>query len=97
MVEVEWDENKNLQNQSKHGISFEQARDLFLSGAEYLEVFDWEHSDQEDRFIAIGPLSRGVVVVVWTPRDEDTVRVISARPATPLETRLYEAYLERYL
>ena len=97
MVKVEWDENKDLQNQSKHGISFEEAQNLFLSGAEYLEVFDWEHSEQEDRFIAIGPLSRGVVVVVWTPRDEDTVRVISARPATPRETRLYETYLERYL
>ena len=97
MVKVEWDENKDLQNQSKHGISFEEAQNLFLSGAEYLEVFDWEHSEQEDRFIAIGPLSRGVVVVVWTPRDEDTVGVIGARPATPRETRLYETYLERYL
>ena len=95
-MKVEWDENKNLQNQSKHGIGFEEAQHLFLSGAEYLEVFDWEHSEQEDRFIAIGPLSRGVVVVVWTQRDEDTVRFISARPATPRETRLYEAYLERY-
>jgi hypothetical protein len=96
-VKVEWDENKNLQNQSKHGISFEEVQDLFLSGAEYLEVFDWEHSKYEDRFIAVGPLLQRVVVVVWTPRDEDTLRVISARPATPHETKLYEAYLERYL
>ena len=97
MVKVEWDENKNLQNQNKHGIGFEEVQGLFLSGAEYLEVFDWEHSEQEDRFIAVGPLSWGVVVIVWTPRDEDTVRVISARPATPREIRLYEAYLEPYL
>ena len=87
-MKVEWDENKNLQNQSEHGIGFEEAQHLVLSGAEYLEMFDWEHSEQEDRFIAVGSLSRGVVVVVWTPRDEDTFRIISARPATPRETRL---------
>ena len=97
VVKVEWDEDKNLQNHRKHGISFEQAQDLFLSRTDYLEVFDWEHSEQEDRFIAVGPLSRGVVVIMWTARDEDTVRIISARPATPREKRLYEAYLDQYL
>ena len=32
---------------TKHGISFEEAQNLFLFGAEYLEMFDWEHSEQK--------------------------------------------------
>lgn len=96
-MKVEWDEDKSVQNHRKHAISFEQAKELFLSGVEYLEVFDDQHSDQEDRFIAVGPVSHGVVVIVWTERDEETVRIISARWATPRERRLYEEYLEHYL
>ena len=96
-MKVEWDEDKSAQNVGKHAISFEQAQELFLSGVDYLEVFDDQHSEHEDRFIAVGPVSHGVVVIVWTERDEETVRIISARWATPREKRLYEAYLERYL
>jgi len=82
-VKVEWDEGKNLQNRNKHGIGFEQAQELFLSGAEYLEVFDEEHSEQEDRFFAVGPIRNGVVVIVWTERDEDTAGS-SAHAGLPL-------------
>ena len=96
-MKVEWDEGKNLQNRNKHGIGFEQAQELFLSGAEYLEVFDEEHSEQEDRFFAVGPIRNGVVVIVWTERDEDTVRIISARWATAHERNLFESYLDKYL
>ena len=96
-VQVEWDEAKNRQNHSKHGISFEQAQQLFRSNVEHLEIYDEEHSDSEERFLAVGPIPDGVVVIVWTERDEDTVRIISARWATPRETNLYESYLERHL
>ena len=58
-VKVAWDEAKNLANQRKHGVSFEEAQQLFVSGTDYLEIFDDAHSDLEDRFIAIGPISRG--------------------------------------
>ena len=71
-VNFEWDDEKNLINPQKHGVSFEEARGLFESNTDYLEIFDSEHSDFEDRFIAIGPISRGLVVVVYTEREEDT-------------------------
>jgi uncharacterized DUF497 family protein len=58
-VRIVWDEAKNLANQRKHGVSFEEASKLFTSRVGYLEVFDEAHSDVEDRFIAIGPISRG--------------------------------------
>ena len=62
---------------------------MFESGESYLEIFDTEHSDYEDRFIAIGPIERGVVVVVFTERDEDVIRIIGARIASKREEVLY--------
>jgi uncharacterized DUF497 family protein len=88
-VKVAWDEAKNLANQRKHGVNFQEAKELFVSGIDYLEIFDERHSDFEDRFIAIGPISRGLVLIVWTERDEDTIRIISARWATKREQNLY--------
>jgi uncharacterized DUF497 family protein len=63
-VNFEWDDEKNLINQQKHGVSFEEARGLFESGVDYLEIFNSEHSVFEDRFIAIGPIERELVMVV---------------------------------
>jgi uncharacterized DUF497 family protein len=42
---------------------------------DYLELFDDAHSDDDDRIIAIDPIRRGLVLVVWTERDEDVVRL----------------------
>ena len=94
-VRVEWDEEKNLRNQRKHKLSFEEAEELFRSGIDYLELFDERHSDDEERFIAIGPIARGIILVVWTERVEDTVRIISARLATKYEASLFHSYSNR--
>lgn len=94
-VKVSWDEEKNRANQSKHGVSFGEASELFTSGVEFLEFFDEAHSDTEDRFIAIGPIRRGVVLVVWTERDEEVIRIISARWATRREKRLYREHVDQ--
>jgi uncharacterized protein len=93
-VRFEWDDAKDTANQEKHGVSFEEAQELFTSGADYLEIFDADHSDNEDRFIAIGPIVRGLVLVVWTERDDDVVRIISARWATKHERAKYAAHKE---
>jgi len=93
-VKVAWDHAKNLANQRKHGVSFEEASELFHSGVEYLEIFDDEHSVTEDRFIAIGPIRRGLVLIIWAEREEGSVRIISARWATNSEQVLYRNYLD---
>ena len=54
------------------------------------------HSELGERFIAIGPIDRGMILVVWTERDEETIRIISARSATKREQRLYRSYIERW-
>jgi uncharacterized protein len=91
-VKVTWDRTKNLSNQKKHGVSFEETRELFVSGVDYLELSDDAHSEDEDRFIAIGPIQHGLVLVVWTERDEDAIRIISARWATKFEQKLFRSY-----
>jgi uncharacterized DUF497 family protein len=92
-VRIIWDDSKNLVNRKKHGISFEQACALFEREG-YLEIFDELHSEDEDRFIAIGQIEDGLVVIVHTEPDEETIRIISARWATKREAKFYGDYVE---
>lgn len=92
-MDFEWNAAKDRSNQIRHGVSFDEAAELFTIGGEYLEIYDAEHSNDEDRFIAIGPIQRGLVLVVYTERLEETIRIISARWATQSETRLFRRSL----
>ena len=83
---VEWDIDKNKRNKRKHGISFESAA-LVFADEYYLELYDEEHSIDEDRYIAIA-MVEDLLFVVHTIRDE-SVRMISARLATKQERRFY--------
>lgn len=85
-MKFEWDENKNIINKEKHKISFETAVYVF-NDPYYIEMFDFEHSVDEDRYIAIGKVG-DVLFVVFTER-KDTIRLISARLATNTERSLY--------
>ncbi len=87
-MKFEWDENKNIINKEKHKISFETAAHVF-DDPYYIEMFDFEHSVDENRYIAIGKVG-DVLFVVFTER-KDTVRLISARLATNAERGLYYA------
>ena len=93
-MEFEWDPGKAALNEQKHGLSFDEARTLFLGTADYLEIYDRQHSLDEDRYIAIGPIDRGLICVVYVERFEDRIRLISARFATPRERGLFAEYLE---
>jgi uncharacterized DUF497 family protein len=83
-VRLEWDDAKNIANQSKHGVSFEEAATLFDENADCLEIFDALHSDREDRFLSIG-IGRGLIMVVWTERLDDVIPIISVRLTTRRE------------
>ena len=85
-MKFEWDEEKNVLNKQKHKISFETAMHVF-EDPEYIEMYDFEHSAEEDRYIAIGKVGE-VLFVVFTERKE-FIRLISARLATEKERRLY--------
>ena len=59
---------------------------------DYLVIYDEEHSEDEDRFIAIGPIGRGVVVGVHTEPGDDVIPIISARMARRAEEQLFSEY-----
>lgn len=92
-MRFEWDPAKNESNRLKHGLELQEATDLFAA-SDYLEIPDEGHSDDEERFLGIGSIQRGVIVVVWTERNEDVIRLISARHATKSEIELYRRYME---
>jgi uncharacterized DUF497 family protein len=86
-----WDQKKNKANIEKHGISFEEAKSVFYDPVARL-IHDPEHSADEDRFIMLGMSQRlRVLIVCHCYREkEETIRIISARKATAVETKLYE-------
>lgn len=89
----EWDENKNLINQRKHGVSFEEATEVF--GDIHAVLFDDpDHSEEEERFLILGMSNRkGVCIVSHCYRGADEkIRIISARKATKTERNIYEEF-----
>mgnify|MGYP001824312130 CR=1 FL=1 len=92
-MNFEWDPEKDRINRKQHGVSFDEAKELFTGDDDYLEIYDAEHSYDEDRFVGIGPMQPGLVLVVYTERSEGTIRIISARRATESETRLFRQYM----
>ena len=95
-IRFEWDETKNLSNRRKHGVSFEEASQVF-SDPLYVSVQDRVEGG-ELRWQTLG-LVEGVLLlaVAHTVREErddgilvDVIRIISARPATRKERRRYE-------
>ncbi len=89
-LKFEWDDNKNVLNQRKHGVSFEEAKTVFADELGRL-IPDPDHSDREARFILMGVSAYSrLLVVCHCERDEDTIRIISARKADKFEKRQYE-------
>ncbi len=91
MLAFEWDEKKNKANRKKHGVWFEEAQSVFDAPNGRL-FFDPDHSVEDERFILIGySFSKNLLVVVHCHRKNDEViRIISARRATKREKAFYE-------
>lgn len=86
LLKFEWDEDKNQLNLKKHGIDFETAM-LVFNDLQRIEIYDVEHSINEDRYNTIGMVN-DVLFVVYTERKEN-IRLISARLATTTERSIY--------
>ena len=91
MADYEWDETKNRENRSKHGLSFRDAQAVFAGP--HVTFEDTRRDYREPRFITIGLLKGRTVVIAHTPRGERT-RVISMRKANGREARRYRERLE---
>jgi uncharacterized protein len=88
----EWDESKNVANQKKYGISFEDASEVFddpLHGT----MID-PSGGYEERWKTYGIVDGiALLMVAHADRDDDgidIIRLISARRATRHERHSYE-------
>jgi len=89
-VEFEWDQNKAEINKRKHGVSFSEATTIFGDPLE-VTISDPDHSSGEYRFLSIGRSNSGELLIVsYTERQQNRIRIISARRATRQEQRYYE-------
>ena len=88
-MKFEWDPAKAAANLAKHGVSFEEAATVFRDTLSATGL-DPDHSVDEDRFVIFGVSTSGRLLVVAHTERGDTIRVISARPATPGERKIYE-------
>ncbi len=87
-----WDEKKSKSNKFKHGISFEEAKTVFLD--EYARLkHDPDHSIDENRYLLLGlSSSLKILVIVYTVIEDEIIRLISARKATRRETKQYRRF-----
>jgi len=89
-LHFEWDENKNISNREKHGVSFEEAKSVFADVLGRL-ISDPDHSEDEERFILMGMSSQlRLLIVCHCERHSNTIRIISARKADKFERKQYE-------
>ena len=85
-----WDADKAASNSAKHGVTFDEARTVF--GDPLAVIFDdEEHSLDELREIIIGhSVLQRLLLVSFTERGDQVVRIISARKANKRERKDYE-------
>lgn len=93
-MQFEWDKNKNQVNEKKHGLSFEVAS-LIFQDPFLLSVPDNRHNQPEERWQSLGLIQETLIYVAHSVEEEDNgeeiIRIISARAATPSETKRYYA------
>ncbi|MBV5338534.1 MAG: BrnT family toxin [Deltaproteobacteria bacterium] len=91
-MHFEWDPGKEKINSAQHRVSFTEACQVF-GDPNQLNLFDSDHSEDEDRWVVIGEVpTMKIMVVIHTMRqvaDLQKVRIISARKATKKERETY--------
>jgi len=95
-MRFEWDEAKSRSNRVKHGIGFEEATRVFRDPLR-ISVLD-RVDNGEQRWHTYGLLGGlTILIVAHTIKEIDDdgveieiIRIISARPTTRQERRLYE-------
>lgn len=84
-----WDETKRQENLRKHGVDFADAVGVFFD--DHAITQPDPDGQGEARFVTVGlGSSLRVLLVIWTERQGDTYRLISARRASPGEIRQYQ-------
>ncbi len=75
-VRFDWDEDKDRENQAKHGVSFAFGQRVFLDPHRVIAE-DVSHSGREDRFYCMGRVDDGILTVRFTYRG-NVIRIYGA-------------------
>jgi len=86
-VKIVWDEPKRLANLDKHGLDFADLNETFFDNALVLPSHN-----RAKRWVAVGVNIRGVIVVAFARLGREGVSIISMRPASRDERKLYEEH-----
>jgi len=86
-IDFEWDVNKAQSNVEKHGVTFEEAAEVFFDP--FYQEGDASANNELRNFILGYSLAQRLLLVIYVER-RLRIRIISARPATRNERKLYE-------
>ncbi len=89
----EWDADKNRKNVEKHGIDFQTAKRIFDSPI--ITSRDKRKDYKEIRYVSIGIIDEIAIIVVVHTNREGRTRLISARPASRRERRIYYEQIQK--
>jgi uncharacterized DUF497 family protein len=87
-MEIRWDPQKAEANFRKHKIRFSDAESVLFDPMT-LTIED-QIVDREQRFLSVGSDALGRILVIVYTYHGNTIRLISARKATPKERKYYE-------
>ena len=94
-MKFEWNKEKSLRNFQKHGISFEEAKEVFKDPF-HISKLDHRFDYLEERWITLGSTSKDKILVVanmfFDENGEEIIRIISARKANQKERKFYEQH-----
>jgi uncharacterized protein len=75
-TKFEWDNNKDAENQKKHGVAFSMAQYAFADPCRVIAE-DVSHSENEQRHFCFGEVDGGILTVRFTYRD-GVIRIFGA-------------------
>ncbi len=90
IVVFNWNPRKATANRKKHGIDFHEATTVLNDTLSNTFPILTAPTPAEPRFVTVGMSDRGRILVVVHTEQAQTVRIISARPATRHERDFYE-------
>lgn len=89
-IRFEWDKGNIDKNFKKHGITNEEAEEVFTD-ERLLVSEDKRHSNKtEKRYQLLGKTEEGKVLFISFTVRTEKIRIISARPASRKERKKYE-------
>ena len=94
-MKFEWNKEKSLSDFQKHGVSFEEAKEVF-DDPFHISKLDHRFDYFEERWITLGSTSKDNILVVanmfFDGNGEEIIRIISARKANEKERKFYEQH-----